>query len=356
MIFDKFKKLLRRNYYPLNEIRISRKTLIKNYKNLCLINKNIRVAPVLKSNAYGLGIIEAAKILEPFEPPFFCVDSIYEAYKLYKARVKTAVLIMGYVDPKNLSLKRLPFSYAVSDLNQFNSILKNQPQAKIHIFVDTGMHREGLPLDDLKRFADNIQEGQKKSIEGLMSHFAASEEPDNDKTKNQVRDFKKATEILAASGIFPRWKHIANSSGLLNSRKLHLEKVSNLGRAGIALYDSTVKFVTHICQVKSIKKGDAVGYNFTYTAKKDSTIAVLPVGYNDGVDRSLSNLGKIKLHGLTRSIIGRVSMNITVVDVTGIKDARVGDEVEMLFNQPVGGRISYEFFVHLNPETKRVVV
>jgi alanine racemase len=356
MIFEQLKKLIGRQYYPLNRLEISQKKLIKNYQHLSSINKNIKVAPVLKSNAYGHGLVEVAKILDPLQPPFFCVDSLYEAYKLYKANIKSKILIMGYVNPENLAIKELPFSYIVYDLIQLKQIIKYQPQAKIHIFVDTGMHREGILINDLEKFIKNIPADRLSNIEGLMSHFAASEQPERYETKQQVKNFKKAVEIFNKNKIFPKWRHIANSSGLLNSQSMGLGNISNLARVGIVLYDSSLRFITHVNQIKKLKKGDKVGYDFTYMVKKDSIVAILPVGYNDGVDRALSNKGKVSIKGIICPIIGRVSMNITTVDISAAKNAQVGDEVEIYFNIPLPGRIAYEFLVHLNAEIKRVVV
>ncbi len=357
MFLDVIKKAIKKPYHTLNIIEISKKRLIGNYLRLSLIDKGIKVAPVLKSNAYGHGLVEVAKILDSLQPPFFCVDSLHEAYELYKAKIKSGILIMGYINPKNLAIKELPFSYVVYDLIQLKQIFIHQPQAKIHIFVDTGMHREGVLMDDLEKFVKYIPKNRLGNIEGLMSHFAASEEPERYETKQQVKNFKKAIEILNKNKIFPKWIHIANSYGLLNSQTLGLGKISNLARTGLSLYDSVLRFVTHINQIKKIKKGDKVGYNFTYTAKKDLAIAVLPVGYNDGVDRGFSNIGKVLLKGgVTCPIIGRVSMNITTVDISSVKHAKVGDEVEIYFNIPIKGKILYEFLVHLERSTKRKII
>ncbi|MBI5127558.1 alanine racemase [Candidatus Roizmanbacteria bacterium] len=356
MLFEKLKKLIDRQYYPLNRIEISKKKLIRNYRRLSSISEKIKVAPVLKSNAYGHGIVEVAKILDVMNPPLFCVDSLHEAYKLYKAKIKSNILIMGYVNPQNLKVKELPFFYSVYGLNQLKQILKYQPKAKIHIFVDTGMHREGILLDKLDEFIKNIPENYLKNVEGVMSHLSASDQPDKKETREQVMNFKKALEIFNKNKIFPKWRHIANSGGLLNSKILKLAGISNLARSGIALYDSSLRFITHINQIKKIKKGDKVGYDFTYTAKKDSLMAVLPVGYNDGVDRILSNKGKVLVRGIICPIIGRVSMNITTVDVSKVKNIKVGDEVEIIFNPKIKERISYEFLVHLNSEIRKVVV
>ena len=265
MIIEQIKKLLGHRYEALNRLEISRANLTKNYRYLSSLSRKIKVAPVLKSNGYGHGLVEVAKILDPLNPPFFCVDSIYEAYKLLKAGIKSKILIMGYINPKNLAVKPLPFSYVVYDAKQLKEVLKYQPKAGIHIFVDTGMHREGAVLSDLSGFVKSIPKKGLKNIEGIMSHFAAADYPERIETKQQVKDFKKVISVLEKNDIFPRFRHVANSSGLLNSRALGLDKVSNLARCGIALYGidpagkeknlkQTIKFVTHIVQIKKLEK------------------------------------------------------------------------------------------------------
>lgn len=367
MIIEQIKKLLGHRYEALNRLEVSRANLTKNYRYLSTLSCLIKVAPVLKSNAYGHGLVEVAKIIDPLRAPFFCVDSIYEAYKLLKAGVKTKILIMGYINPQNLAVKPLPFSYVVYDDKQLKEILKYQPEAGIHIFVDTGMHREGVLLSDLSALIKTIPKEGLKNIEGIMSHFAAAQLPGKPETKQQVKDFKKAVLILEQNKIFPKWRHIANSSGLLNNPVLGLEKTSNLARCGIALYGvdtagkdkqlkPSIKFITHIVQIKQLEKSDKVGYDLTYTASKQSLMAVLPVGYNDGIDRRLSNKGRIWVNGTVCPIIGRVSMNITTVDISKVKNVRIGTEAEIDFLMPVPGRIPYESLVHLNQEIKRVIV
>jgi len=366
---------MKKSYIPLNIVEISEKRLINNFKYLASINSKIKIAPVLKSNAYGHGIIEVGSILDKLSPVFFCVDSIYEAYQLYKAKIKTPLLITGYVDPENLRIKRLPFSYAVFDLQQLRGILKFQPQAKVHLFVDTGMHREGVRIDDLEIFLNELNEKEKHSIEGLMSHLAFSEEPNNADTKLQISNFKMAIKILKKYFVFPKFIHFANSSGLINSKKLGLF-FSNVSRTGLAIYGISsvnqkglkpvLELKTHVVQIKTIKKGKKAGYDFTYEVKKDGVIAVLPIGYNDGIDRRLSSKGFVLIKNKLCPIIGRVSMNITTIDVTSVKNVKVLDEVLVFSNNSKVnnvvnsaskiGAIPYEILVHLERSTKRKII
>lgn len=375
MFLDVIKKLVGKPYYPLNIIEISKKRLISNYKYLSSINKNIKVSPVLKSNAYGHGIIEVGRILDKLNPVFFCVDSIYEAYQLFNVKIKTPILITGFVDPNNLKIKRLPFSYAVFDLRQFRGILKNQPQAKVHLFIDTGMHREGLRTDELEMFVNQLNNEEKSRVEGIMSHLAFSEEPENIDTKKQIIQFKLAIKILKKYSIFPKFVHFGNSSGLLNNRKLGLS-FTNVARTGLALYGISsirnnglkpvLQLITHVIQVKKIKKGEKVGYDFTYEAKEDGLIAVLPIGYNDGVERRLSDKGIVLIKNKPCPIIGRVSMNLCVVDVAAVKNIKIGDEVIIFSNNDdknnvvnsakKADMIPYGILIHLERSTKRKVI
>jgi alanine racemase len=338
------KKIFGRNYEPLNKIEISLSSLKHNYKYLSSIDKRIKVAPVLKSNAYGHGIELIAKALDKFNPPFFCVDSLYEAYKLLKTGIKTPILIMGYVDPKSLKTKKLPFSFAVYDYGVLLALNRYQPQAKIHIFVDTGMHREGVRIDELPKFLHSIISKTNLEIEGIMSHLAESESPKNASTKEQLRNFQKAISILKKSGINPKWIHIANSSAILNN-KLYKAELGNMARTGIALYGidtegkdknlkPTLTLKTRISQIKNLHKTEKAGYNFTFTAKENMQIAILPIGYFDGVDRRLSNKGFVLVNEKECPIIGRVSMNITIIDVSKIANTTVGQEVIVYSNNP----------------------
>jgi alanine racemase len=369
------KKIFKKQYEPLNLIEISRSRLINNYRYLSKINSKIKVAPVLKSNAYGHGIVEVGKILDELNPVFFCVDSIYEAYQLFNAKIKTPILITGFVDTENLKVKKLPFSYAVFDLAQFRGILKSQPQASVHLFIDTGMHREGLRVDELESFIKELSLKEKQRIVGLMSHLAFSESPKNPDTKKQIVQFRSALRILKKYLVYPKWVHFGNSSGLLNNKQLGLS-FTNVARTGLALYGISslnnnglkpvLQLITHVIQVKKIKKGEKVGYDFTYEAKNDGLIAVLPIGYNDGVERRLSDNGIMLVKNIDCPIIGRISMNLCVIDVSEAKNIKIGDKVIVFSNNEDENNvvnsakktnmIPYGILIHLERSTKRKII
>lgn len=381
------RRVLRINtYYPLNLIEISQQNLIRNYKYLSSLNKKTKIAPVLKSNAYGHGLNLVAKILDSglrqndkgSGIPFFCVDSLYEAYELLKAHVKTPILIMGYIQPENLKVKKLPFSYAVSTLDVAQAISKYQPHAGVHLFVDTGMNREGVPFDELPEFLESLPEHL--NIEALMSHLASSDDLKDPLNKTQIKNFQKALEICHKNGVYPKWVHLQNSDGLLYTSDVSTRlgtiphRVWNVSRVGLALYgifqDPHLKpvltFKSKIIQVKKLQKGDRVGYSGTFTAKKPLTLGVLPLGYYDGVDRRLSNKGFVTADGTPCRIIGRVSMNITTIDLTKVTNVTIGQTVTVYSSNPADPNsianaaklcktIPYDLLVHLASSTKRIL-
>lgn len=373
------KKLFGRTYQPLNKIEINALFLHHNYSLLSAVNPSIRIAPVLKSNAYGHGIVQVAKILDTLNAPFFCVDSIYEGYELLKAGIRTKILIMGYIDPENLKVKKLPFSYAVYNKEQLKVIQKHQQGAGIHIKFDSGMHRLGVTVEELPGFLETLKLCNFVTIEGFMSHFSESEHPNSDLSKLQLENFTKGLELVKQS-FNPPFIHFANSAGLLNHDKLNLGSLTNMARVGLALYGvdprntkantylkPALRFSTKIVQIKKLKKGDRVGYNGTLSAKKDMTIASLPLGYYDAVDRRLSNKGIMLVNGQDCPIVGRVSMNITSIDISLVPNPFIGQEVLVYSNLPddpnsiqksaeLCETIPYDILVHLAASTRREIV
>lgn len=374
-MIDLLKRVVRRkSYRPLNKIEISKRNLVNNLKFLRSLNRDIAIAPVLKSNAYGHGIVKVASILDKMNCPFFCLDSIFEAYQLFEAKIKTPILIMGYVDPSNLSIKELPFSYAIWDFEQAARIADYQKGAKLHIFIDTGLNREGVKLEELESLLAKLKNLPDIKIEGLMSHLAIYTQ-NQPYPKMQVKNYQTALEIAANSGLNLKWKHLAASGGLMNE----YTKGTNMTRCGITIYGidrenksqgrlkPVLSLRTKIIQIKKISKGTRVGYDSTFEAKKDTVIGVLPIGYNDGVDRRLSNLGVVEVDGIFCPIIGKISMNVTTIDITEIKDPVLGQEVIVFSNNPKNPNsfenaaklcqtIPHDLLVHLTPSMRRELV
>lgn len=376
-----FNFLFRKNYRHLNKILVSRSALVQNHEALQKFHPEASIVPVLKSNAYGHGIATVAPIFDSLNPAFLVVDSLYEAYELARLKVKSQILVLGYTHPDNFSVKRLPFHITVFDLEVAKSLNAHQRNCKVHIFVDTGMYREGVPLNELQNFVREIKKLTNLEIVGLASHFADADNPKDDTfTKIQLANYKKALAILAEENITPQYRHISASGGAFKVK----DPVFNIIRAGLASYgihpletsDNSYKnltltpalrFTSTLAQIKTISRGDKVGYNGTFTAKKDMRIGLLPLGYYEGVDRRLSNKGCVLINGTNCPILGRVSMNMTTIDLSGVKNPQVGNEViiysdnqsdenSLIQAATVAGTIPYEILVHLAESVRRELV
>ena len=361
-----------RDYQPLNRIEVSKASLLHNYAYLSSLKS---IAPVLKSNAYGHGIIEVAKILDNLKAPYFCVDSLYEAYQLLKAKIKTPILIMGYTDPQNLKIKKLPFSYAVFDLQTVKVLDQFQAGCGVHIFVDTGMNREGIKIEDLADFLQYLKSYSYLKIEGLMSHLSCADNKKDPLNLLQIKNFQKAIKITKHYGFNPKWIHLANSDGLLNQLPTSEVGIQNMARVGLALYGISTNpnlkpiltLKSKIIQIKKLQKGDRIGYGGTFKVKKPMFLGVLPIGYYDGIDRRLSNKGWVLIDDIPCRILGRVSMNITTVDISKVPNPKIGEEVLIYSNNPKDPNslgktakhcktIPYELLVHLAGTTRRVII
>ncbi len=338
-------KFLKGHDHPLNKVLIDKNRLLSNYQNLSGINERIQIAPIIKSNAYGHGLTQVAPILDKVSAPFIGVDSIHEAYILKKIGLKTPILIMGAIDPSRLEKKSLPFDLTITDMRHLELFEKHQPNAKIHLFIDTGMNREGISMDELNSAMDKLRHSPLNLV-GVMTHLAVANDRNHPLTKLQIENFKKARKTIQNNlQISPKWWHIGGGDAIVWADP----EVCNIVRAGRLVYGVSAKeavvesetelkpvmqLETTIVQLKDIKKGENVGYFATYTAQKDLKSAVLPIGYNDGVDKRLSNKGIVLVKGVECPIIGLISMNMMVIDVTEVKEAEIGTKVTVFSCNP----------------------
>lgn len=339
------------------------------------------IAPVLKSNAYGHGLIEVAQILENYrskhpnlteEIPFFCIDSYFEAISLKSKGIETPLLIIGFTRPEDIIFSKLKnISFVITSLEQLQAINFCRHPIYIHLKIDTGMNRQGLKQDQINQAIKIIKENRNLKLEGLISHFADADNTDQNFTDRQISIWNKVVENLQKYFSI-KYIHISNTSGHKYTQTIN----ANLSRLGIGLYgfDKNVESVkpvlsmkTIITSVKNIDKGESVGYNGTFTASRDMKIATIPVGYYEALDRSLSNKGFVKIGDHFCPIIGRISMNISTIDVSEIMDIKIGDEVLVISNNladknsitnisKLTQTIEYENLVHIPQHLKRVIV
>lgn len=377
----KLKQFIKPKYQTLNEITISRQAILDNYKVLSSSQKEAVIFPVLKSNAYGHGLKEICKILNDSAAPLVVVDSFPEAQIVYQY-FKRKVLILGEMPAKAYSycdLKRSEF--CVYNKESLIALAK-LGRAKIHLFVNSGMNREGIK--DLKSFlSENYTLLKKVEITGLCSHLAAAEE-EVYLNKQQLDKFLNDLEILRSFGYNPLWVHLGNSAAIFS---LHNKNLTAY-RSGLSLYgyspyneDSVNNVATSklqpalsltstVVSIQDVREGESVSYNATYRAKNDGRTAVIPFGYYEGLNRKFSNLGKLiweqagKRHYL--KIAGRICMNLTCLEINDL-DVRIGDKIEVISRHKkdenslsnlakISGLVPYELLVGLQSNIRRIIV
>ena len=296
-----------------------------------LINKKTRLLAVVKSNAYGHGLVAFSKILSP-RVDWFGVDSVREALQLRKEGIKKPILVFGYT---------MPALYSVAERNKislsfFNEseikYLKKFPRLKIHLKIDTGMHRQGIYVRDLSKFIKNISGDQ---IEGVYTHFAGAKDPKfRPYTLLQLKNFNEAIKIVQIKNKNVI-RHAAATSAVVNYPDSHFDMIRvGAGIYGLGLSNDTklkvrpvLSFTSIIAQVKKVSRGNYIGYDLTEKVLEDKFVAVVPIGYWHGIPRTLSRIGEALVNGHRAKILGIVSMDAVVISLPKNVKVSVGDEV-----------------------------
>ncbi len=372
----------RRSYQTLNLITINPRVLLDNYSFWQKQNPQAKIAPVLKSNAYGHGLELVGRFIDQkMDSPFIAVDSLYEAWKLEKAGVKTPILIIGYTVPDNFKIrKKLKFHLPVFDFETALTLLRYQPQTRLHLKIDTGMNRLGIKPNQVNRFIGFLKDHHlEKQVTGIYSHLACAG-TDEDFTQKQVGIFKKVVVQFERAGFSFAWKHIAATAGSLTVK----DPEFNLIRVGLGFYGylpplvprqgqalprikPALKLTTRIVQVKTIDKGEIVSYGGRFRAQKKTTIGVLPIGYYDGLDRRLSGRGLVRIGSSYYPLVGSICMNIAMIDLSALKKPFVGQEVVVIDDQAkaknslmalssLAKTIPYDLLVGLAQSTRRILI
>lgn len=364
-------------------IEIDKKAIAHNYRSFrALITPETKLLGVVKSNAYGHNLIEFAQELEKLRVDYLAVDSVVEGIALRQEGVRSPILILGYILPEMIEKAVANnLDITVSNFEYFNEIrkLKLKKKLRVHIKVDTGMHRHGFQEKDIKKVISQIRKTKQIEVVGLYTHFASAKDSAfPKKTKNQIKIFKVWRETFIKAGYKPLC-HACATSGTILFPEAHFDMV----RIGIGLYGiwpsaetkdfaqnklnlkPALSWRTIIGEINNIKKDEGIGYDFTEKLKRDSTVAVIPVGYWHGFPRTLSGIGQVIINGQKAKVLGRICMDIIMVDVTDIKKVKVGDEVTIIGQDgrkiitvdDVSGLLSgsaYEFITRLNPLIKRI--
>ncbi len=364
-------------YEPLIEVRVFKDAILHNLNEFQKTYPKLKFAPVLKSNAYGHGLVEVAKILDIQNLPFFMVDSFYEALVLKQNQIKSKILILGYVRTCEIISNKLNnVSYGIIDLEQLKNLVHklNQPRF-FHLKIDTGMHRQGILTEQVEQAIKLIKQNPNFILEGLCTHYADADGETADFTQSQIQKWNRAATEFKKHFPDIKYLHTSNTAGSHYSSQFD----ANVGRTGLGLYGinpspfaklnlkPALEMVSVISSLKTIPAGEKVGYGITFTAQKDMVVATVPVGYNEGVDRRLSSKGFFKVGDVFCPLVGRVSMNISSIDVSNITDAKLEDETVIISSDKDGRNsvenvaklcdcIPYEILVHIPQHLRRNVI
>src|SRR5215813_4287449 len=313
---------------------------------------------VVKANAYGHGAVECARALDEINADWFGVALVEEGIELRRARITRPIFLLGGFwrgQADDLIASDLtPAVYRLDQAEELNARGGALGRfVNFHLKVDTGMGRLGVRLDELAEFARALGRFDRVKLDGVMTHFAAADSATTDYTGRQIALYEEAVEILRDLGFDPSWRHLANSAGIHAYPQSH----GNLARAGASMYGLTrdvlsprlapfdlrpvMSLRSRIVMLKTVPAGRPLGYGLTFTTGRESRVATLPIGYADGLRRSHSNNGQVLTRGRLAPIVGRVSMDLTIIDVTDVPAAELGDEV-ILIGEQNGLRISAE--------------
>jgi alanine racemase len=328
-------------------------------KNLRIVKKHAngaKVWAVLKADGYGHGAPAVARTLERAGADGFCVALLEEGVELREAGIFAPILVMGgyYGGAHGELVARgmTPVVYDASQVEGFAAAVRAQKRDEplpVHVKIDTGMARLGLREPEIEAFVKVLESHPEIQVTGLMTHLASADAISLESTREQMIRFDEVTAKLARLGVRPRVRHAANSAALLRA-EARLDAV----RPGIALFGVSPRAVgdagdlgtafetelapvmrvrTEIVDVRTIAAGEAVGYGALFRAARQSRIATVPMGYADGLSRQLSNRGHLLVRGKRAPIVGAVSMDMSMIDVTDIPGVSLRDEVVVLGTQ-----------------------
>jgi len=337
------------------------------------------VCAVVKADAYGHGAIECARALEEEGAHWLGVTSLDEAIPLRKTGILTRILLMtGFWRGEEEEIIRLQLTPTVWEASQVELLEKAAaslclPTHPVHLKVDTGMGRLGVDLKDLRQVCSALKLSSHLVLEGLSTHFASSEVLDAPSVDDQLRRFDEARQVLRQEGFDPPLLHAANTGAVISKR----ESWNTMVRPGIALYGYHLPFEragrevsgsslrlgvkavltwkTRILSLREVRANQPLGYGGTYLTKAAARIAVLPVGYADGLNRALSSRGRVIVREHYAPIVGRISMDLTLVDVTGLPGVSVGDEVILLGSCDGLSVDAHEHAMHANTNVYEIL-
>ena len=365
---------------------VSLDAIENNIKNMeGLIKPGTKILAVIKADGYGHGALQIAVRLEQIDHVFgYATATAEEAFKLRNGGIKKPILVLGYTLPDNyeemIRLSIRPAVFKEETAGQLSEAARAVgKRCKIHIKVDTGMSRIGLPCNENGvKAALKIASYDMLDTEGIFTHFARADEDDKSSANSQFSNFVDFTDKCRAGGLEPDFLHCSNSAAILTMPEANLDLV----RAGITMYglspsgrevtepiklEPAMSLKSSIVYIKELPAGREISYGGIYKTEKKTRVATIPVGYADGYPRSLSYKGYVLIRGKRAPILGRVCMDQFMVDVTDIPEAREYDEVVLLGNcggnsitaeelGELSGRFNYELVCDISDRVPRKYV
>jgi len=351
-------------------------------RNIGVVRQRVgqkKILAVVKANAYGHGMVEITRFLSDQGIGFFAVAHLEEGITLREAGIQTPVLLLAGITsdaiPEMVARRLTPVVFNMETLSEITRHAQQTDQEiGIQIKIDTGMGRLGISMAEAISFIQKAIGQRGVRVEGIMSHFAEADLHDLSYATEQLNLFTQLRLTLEEKGLKICDWHIANSAAILRMDVAHL----NCVRPGLMLYgysplsDETplslfpvMQVKTQILSIKKVPSGTSLGYGRTYRTKRESLIATLAIGYADGYSRSLSNKGIMVAGGVRVTVLGRISMDMTLIDVTKVPGLRSGDWVTVMGAEKGAaiwadeiarqlGTIPYEILCGLHPRIQRV--
>lgn len=362
---------------------IDHRALRWNFKQVrALVGPRVKILSMVKANGYGHGAGAVASTLAAAGGDAFGVATIEEGIELRRSHIKQPILVVAGVYLKQveqfLKYHLTPVVHEIATLKALDKQLQRlQKNLAVEIEVDTGMGRIGFPAAEIDSWLPTLAKLKAVKLQGVFSHFSDAESANERHTHKQINRFRQVLARLAAAKVIYTTSHMAKSAALITEPTAHFSMV----RPGLILYGMypapalkqqidlkpVLSWKTRIIQLKCVASGTPIGYGRTYVTKRKSLIATLPVGYADGYRRLFSNRAQVLVRGKRAPVVGRVSMDLTTIDVTDIRDVQQGDEVVLLGRQggdeigadEIAGwanTISYEIFTSIGARVPRIHV
>ncbi|MCX5667225.1 MAG: alanine racemase [Candidatus Omnitrophica bacterium] len=346
-----------------------------------LAGKDVQMMAVVKANAYGHGTVEVSQVLEGMGVNYLGVATTDEAVRLRDHGIKTPILILGSVLPEEVKIAKdrdITLTLCSHEiLKEIKALAKNEERGtkiKVHIKVDTGMGRIGVWHEDALDFVKEAAAEKSVMLEGIYTHFSSAGR-DEFFTDYQMESFERFLTSIEKNWIKIPLRHAANSIATVDYKRAHL----NLARPGLIIYGMYPKHTfpkliklkpvlslkTRVVFLKDIPPGRSISYGRTFISQRHTKIATLPIGYADGYHRGLSNKAEVLIRGQYAPVVGKITMDQTMIDVGHIRGVKIGDEVVLIGKQGrheihieklarLAGTIAYDFICGISNRVPRI--